>query len=364
MSGALDFLKACGFEVHGDLTTASSGSSSSSQAESFAYFIDDAKLSYVESGLSQLQLALQSAQGGGAEQQHVQQQPSPPVVRQQAATQSANSNAAATSSSTQTAIAQPAPPAAAVAPAARNTLVLLPAAPDIDVPEWFFERTAAEVKAEFMSLLRQRQSKQVFASKAWKDLQQAGGSSSSGGSKQPSVITLRVRFPEVCFERVLHKLMAFQGAGTLVDCCFGAQTGSRVVRQQRDPFLLLFDKHALCPSAAPLPTPASPSPPPKQQQGVCLQGYFGVREPVTAVFEWVTQSLRDPGCIYELITPSRKALTTTGTVRQADLGGAVLNFRALQGTNQQQQQHGYSVDAKGSWQPFLSDAVLAQAQAD
>lgn len=77
---------------------------------------------------------------------------------------------------------------------ARNTLVLLPAAPDTDVPAWFFERTAAEVKAEFMSLLRSRQTKEVFASKAWKELK-LGATSSSG--RQPATIMLRIRFPEV-----------------------------------------------------------------------------------------------------------------------------------------------------------------------
>jgi len=94
-------------------------------------------------------------------------------------------------------------------------------------------------------------------------------------------------------------------------------------------------------------------------QGVCLQGCFGVQEPVTAVFDWVTHSLRDPGLTYELITPSRAPLAASGTVSSADLAGAVLNFRALA-----HHQHGYLVDAAGRQQPFLSDAQLALARAD
>lgn len=97
-------------------------------------------------------------------------------------------------------------------------------------------------------------------------------------------------------------------------------------------------------------------------QGVCLQGCFGVREPVSAVFEWVTSSLRHPGLTYELITPSRDPLAPTGkasTVGGADLAGAVLNFRGLSDT-----QRGYLVGEGGRQLPFLSDTLLARAQAD
>jgi hypothetical protein len=183
VSGALDFLKACGFEVHAD-------AADSPEPGTWAYFLDDARLSHVESGLSQLQLAMQAAH-----QQHTDTQPQPPQGVAAAEPGSYRPVAGPV-----TAKSPPAAPAAAAAGAqapqvARNTLVLLPAAPDADVPEWFFERTAAEVKAEFMSLLRQRQAKQVVASKAWKDLK-LGASSNS--SRQPTAITLRVRFPEVC----------------------------------------------------------------------------------------------------------------------------------------------------------------------
>ena len=41
---------------------------------------------------------------------------------------------------------------------------------------------------------------------------------------------------------------------------------------------------------------------------------------VAAVFEWLTDCLRDAGGTYELITPTRRPLVTSmGTVRAADL---------------------------------------------
>jgi hypothetical protein len=201
VSGALDFLKACGFEVHAD-------AADSLQPGTWAYFLDDAQLSHVESGLSQLQLAMQSAQQQHSQQQQTDRQPlgqaqAQPTAQGVAAAGPGSSGLVAMAETTQTAATPAAAAGAQVPLVPRNTLVLLPAAPDADVPEWFFERTAAEVKSEFMSLLRQRQANQVVASKAWKDLK-LGGSSSSSSSKQPRVITLRVRFPEVCHGGFIH----------------------------------------------------------------------------------------------------------------------------------------------------------------
>lgn len=99
-------------------------------------------------------------------------------------------------------------------------------------------------------------------------------------------------------------------------------------------------------------------------QGVCLQGEFSAREPVTAVFEWVTTSLANPGIAYELVLPDRQPLPATGTVGEAGLmPTALLNFRPMDsvlgitaggaaGRRGQQQRH----------QPFLSDALLQQAR--
>lgn len=84
-------------------------------------------------------------------------------------------------------------------------------------------------------------------------------------------------------------------------------------------------------------------------QGVCLQGRFGVGEPLTAVFEWTTDALRHC-CCYELILPDRRPLPATGTVGAAGLAPSMLlNFFALDG---------------GSARPFLSDRLLQQARAD
>ena len=60
-----------------------------------------------------------------------------------------------------------------------------------------------------------------------------------------------------------------------------------------------------------------------------MQGEFNAREPVTAVFEWVSDCLRDPSSIYELILPTRRPLVTSmGRVSDADLlPSALLNLR-------------------------------------
>lgn len=60
-----------------------------------------------------------------------------------------------------------------------------------------------------------------------------------------------------------------------------------------------------------------------------MQGEFNAREPVTAVFEWVSDCLRDPSLTYELILPTRRPLVTSmGRVSEADLlPSALLNLR-------------------------------------
>lgn len=60
-----------------------------------------------------------------------------------------------------------------------------------------------------------------------------------------------------------------------------------------------------------------------------LQGEFNAREPVAAVFEWVSSGLRDFSTTYELILPSRKPLSPVmGRIADADLlPSALLNFR-------------------------------------
>ena len=55
-------------------------------------------------------------------------------------------------------------------------------------------------------------------------------------------------------------------------------------------------------------------------------------EPVTAVFEWLSDCLADPGCTYELIGPDRRPLQASQkSMRAAELvPSALLNFRRLQ----------------------------------
>ena len=84
---------------------------------------------------------------------------------------------------------------------------------------------------------------------------------------------------------------------------------------------------------------------------VSLQGEFNAREPVAAVFEWVSSSLRDFSTTYELILPGRKPLTPAmGRIADADLlPSALLNFRSKSGHQQ------LSL-------PTLNDILLRQIQ--
>jgi len=190
---------------------------------------------------------------------------------------------ASSSERTSTSSMQVSPSAASVQqPVERNTQVVLPAAPDTEVPDWFFQRTGAEVKAEWQALAKRRADGEVLTTRAWRDRAAA----SSGSAQAPATATLRIRFPE----------------------------------------------------------------------GVCLQGTFGAREPLTAVFEWLTEALRYPGEMsYELITPARKPLPHGGLIRDVPdlLPAAVLNFRTMGG----------ELTAFASV-PFLSDRMLALTRAE
>lgn len=70
-----------------------------------------------------------------------------------------------------------------------------------------------------------------------------------------------------------------------------------------------------------------------------LQGEFNAQESVTAIFEWVSDSLRNPSLTYELILPSRKPLVTSmGRLSDADLLPTVLlNLRFTASPVNQQQ---------------------------
>lgn len=197
VSGALEFLAAVGFQIH----AADPGAAAGSDDDGFAVFIDDHQLGLVHEGLRQLQGAFPAAQS--AQDQYLQQ--SAPVVSASALKQmpavthtptpaaqlpdgvEINALARVAASSTPLTIVPAAPRRIP-----RDTLVLLPAAPDTTVPDWFFERTGAELKADYMAMLKVRQAGQVIASKAWQEAQ----SGRQSGPK-PTVAVVRVRFPEV-----------------------------------------------------------------------------------------------------------------------------------------------------------------------
>lgn len=62
-----------------------------------------------------------------------------------------------------------------------------------------------------------------------------------------------------------------------------------------------------------------------------LRGRSYAGEPVAAIFEWLTDSLRDPGATYDLIGPDRKPIAASmGSIRKAQLlPSALLNFMRL-----------------------------------
>jgi hypothetical protein len=97
-------------------------------------------------------------------------------------------------------------------------------------------------------------------------------------------------------------------------------------------------------------------------QGVCLQGRFHVNESLTALFEWVTDSLRNAAITYELVGPDRKVLIPAGTISSAGLvPAALVSFRPLG----EYAVAGYQlVDASGRAVSYLKDPLLLQAKAD
>ncbi len=58
--------------------------------------------------------------------------------------------------------------------------VVLPAAPDVSVPDWFFERTGVEVKAQWLAALRRREEQSQFVTRAMRE-RAAGPAAAAGG---------------------------------------------------------------------------------------------------------------------------------------------------------------------------------------
>lgn len=158
-----------------------------------AAFLDDANLGLVQEGAEQLAQVLPTAApqpgaastslggtssslGGasGSQQQAAESQSltaggasSAPDVAAAAAVAVAAVPAAAASRPAAAPAPQPTQPQAQQlqqqqpAPPPRGLQVLLPVTPDTNLPDYFFERTGADVKAEFMRLYKQRQESQV-----------------------------------------------------------------------------------------------------------------------------------------------------------------------------------------------------------
>ncbi len=59
---------------------------------------------------------------------------------------------------------------------------------------------------------------------------------------------------------------------------------------------------------------------------------------MSAIFEWLTDCLSDPGCTYELMGPDRKPLALSAqSIRAAQLvPSALINFRRLSTAPQQE----------------------------
>ncbi|GFR51063.1 hypothetical protein Agub_g13387 [Astrephomene gubernaculifera] len=260
--GAIELLGTAGFQLH---FPPDHGSGSAEQG--FLVLPDEAPLAPLQAALTLLAEVLTThfaaaavgggggggpVGGGGGVQQHSLAG----GASSGSATGTAAGGTAATGAATATAAAC-APAAAAAGVAAvpeveRCTQVLLPATPDTEVPEWFFERTAAELKSQWAALQRRRQQQQTLATRAMRERreqeggrqqQQEGregqGEEEEGGGRVPAgVARVRVRFPE----------------------------------------------------------------------GVCLQGHFGASEPVSRIFHWVAASLRHPAMTFDLIQPNRKPL--------------------------------------------------------
>lgn len=74
-------------------------------------------------------------------------------------------------------------------PRPRHTQVLLPVAPEVEIPDWFFDRTPNELKFAYQSAVRRRQQEAVLLTRAQREAKQP----------PPKVHThavIRVRLPE------------------------------------------------------------------------------------------------------------------------------------------------------------------------
>lgn len=81
-------------------------------------------------------------------------------------------------------------------PIERETKIILPKSVDSeDLPDWFFERTGAELKHAFLSALRRREENKVFMSQAMREKMQKKNKTAET-PKEPEYAIVKVRLPE------------------------------------------------------------------------------------------------------------------------------------------------------------------------
>lgn len=76
----------------------------------------------------------------------------------------------------------------------RNTRILLPQHVDAQVPEWFFERTGAEVKAAVLGAAQRREKDAMLKTQAMRDREKARNQSSL--KQEAKIAVVKIRLPE------------------------------------------------------------------------------------------------------------------------------------------------------------------------
>ncbi|EFJ46390.1 hypothetical protein VOLCADRAFT_93297 [Volvox carteri f. nagariensis] len=96
----------------------------------------------------------------------------------------------------------------------RCTQVFLPVAADVEVPDWFFDRTGSEVREQWAAMVRKREEAERFMTRTMREVRRqqeaaaaaaAAAAASGGVDKNNNLATVRVRFPEgVCLQGSEH----------------------------------------------------------------------------------------------------------------------------------------------------------------
>ena len=85
------------------------------------------------------------------------------------------------------------------APRPRNTHVILPSSTSSDsIPDWFFDRTGAEIKASFLAAVRSREQSQLLLTQATRERLRAQEAAKIRQAL-PQFATLKIRLPEGIF---------------------------------------------------------------------------------------------------------------------------------------------------------------------